>query len=124
MREADTSVLTELGDVAVAMLPSGWVSSTGAVPAGVFALAALALQLNGQIRHARIAARDRRLVAEAFLRAELVTSAWIGETARAVAAAAAHCQARVTLVTTDHRVAESYLATTTTETQTLTRIES
>jgi DNA recombination protein RmuC len=66
MREADTSVLAELGDVAIAMLPSAWVSSPGGVAAGVFAVGALllafsvlvAVVLGGQLWRTRRALRN------------------------------------------------------------------
>ena len=78
-------------------------------PAGP-ALAELALQLNGRIRLARLAVHGRSLVAEARLRDELVTPAWLGETVRAVAAASGCCQTPVRILTNEHRVAEVFLA--------------
>lgn len=67
-----------------------------------------ALRFNAQLRHARLAACDGQLVAEARLHGGLVHPVWLATAAFAVAVASRHVQATLQILAEQPEVAELY----------------
>jgi hypothetical protein len=74
------------------------------------AVADQAVRFNNQLCHARLAARDGSLVAEARLHGGLVEPAWLGQAAYAVAQAARHAATPLRILAEQPLVAQTYLA--------------
>ena len=77
-------------------------------PASV-AVADQALQINGCLRHARLAIVDGRLYADARLDTRRIQAAWIDTTVRAVAVAACHATTTLRLLADQPAVAAMYI---------------
>jgi hypothetical protein len=71
-------------------------------------LCAQALRFNEQLRHARLALRDRELVAESRLNSEQIAPQWIETAVWAVAVACRHTEDILGILADDDRVAELY----------------
>lgn len=67
-----------------------------------------ALRFNARLRHARLAAEGRRIVAEARLHGGQIEPVWLLPTARAVAAAARHCRTALLILAQQAEVAKRY----------------
>jgi hypothetical protein len=76
--------------------------------AGWNAAAQQALRFNARLRHARLAADGGRIVAEARLHGEQIQPSWLLTSARAVAAAARHCQTALLILAEQPETAKRY----------------
>jgi hypothetical protein len=69
-----------------------------------------AVRINARLRHARLAVRNGRLIAEARLGPGQVRSDWLDSTARAVAVTARHAVTPLRLLASQAAVANTYVA--------------
>ena len=74
------------------------------------AVANQAIRFNDQLRHARLVARDGRLVAETRLHGGLIEAGWLSQAAYAVAQAGRHVATPLRILSEQTQVAEKYIA--------------